>query len=221
MKLSILIASLSLGLGSNLIVLPLTTIASAETLAVPTPTRIAQVGPVPRDEARRWGIRLNGYQIDYYKKHGVFAKTAEQILTVMDPKNDNYRFDSFKEVQQFYDFVVVEKPEAIYMFTNPRGSGYGGFSTATFFKRGPNRTLSSQKSSGCYSASGPAPEPGIDPSGSTSCPGQRNPIDDVLNRSSSPQNPQPSPTTGSSTGSEGVINEVKKRVPGIFDGIFR
>jgi hypothetical protein len=171
---------------------------------------------VLQDEARRWGIRFNGYQIDYYKKHGVFAKTIAQIITVMDQNPSDYRFDRLKEVQKTYDFVIKEKPDAIYMYTTPRVSGHQAYSTATFFKRGPNRTLLSQQSRGCYSASSPAPEPAL---GGNNCPGQKDPMSDFFEESS-PQSSQSSPATGSNTSENRLINEVKKKAPGIFN-IFR
>jgi hypothetical protein len=141
----------------------------------------------------------------------------------MDPKSSNYSFDEFRKLQQFYEFVVVEKPDAIYMYSNPRGAGYQGFSTATFFQRGPNRTLSSQKSSGCYSASGRAPEPGLDASGKQTCPGEMTMEERFKLPPGSLQKPQPSPTTGGSgnTGGDGLIDGIWRQIPGGFNGIFR
>jgi hypothetical protein len=219
MKLPIFVVSLSLS--SNLITLPLATMASAEVSVPPSPLRIAQVDTTTQDDARRWGIRLNGYQMDYYKQHGAFAKTPEQILTVMDPKSSNYSFDTFKKAQQFYDFVVKETPDAIYLLTLPRSSGYGGYSTVTFFQRGPNRTLANQKSHGCYSSSGPAPKPIPDASGKTTCPGQKDPMADFFEKPSSSQPSQSSPATGSLPGNDGPLNEVKKKAPGILNSIFK
>jgi hypothetical protein len=78
MKLPILLAFF---LGGNSILLPLIAVASAEIPRSRLPLRVAQQNrPFVPAEAGRWGIRLNGYQLDYYKKYGVFAKTADSKL---------------------------------------------------------------------------------------------------------------------------------------------
>jgi hypothetical protein len=211
MKLSTLIACISLG--GYLSISPLTSIASAELSVATSPLLVAELDrTTAQDEARRWGIRLNGYQIDYYKKHGVFAKTTAQIITVMDQKSSDYSFDRLKEVQQIYDFIIKEKPDAIYMYTTPRVSGYRAYSTATFFKRGANRTLLSQQSRGCNSTNSPAPEPAL---GNNTCPGQKDPMSDFFKESPS-QSSQSSPAPSNPAG-DGLLNEVKKKAPGIFN----
>jgi hypothetical protein len=109
------------------------------------------------------------------------------------------------------------------MFTNPRGSGYGGFANATFFRPGKLITAA------CSTASGPAPQPVLKPNGETTCPVQKQEtLDDIfgrppgtLQRSQPAPAPQVSPSPRSNTGTEGVVNDVKRRLPGGLGDIFR
>jgi hypothetical protein len=88
LRLSILLASLSIS--GSLIPLSSSPVVSAEIPVFPSPVRIAQIDSQTQEDAKYWGNLLNGYQEDYRRKNGVFARRAEQILTVLDPKS--YQF---------------------------------------------------------------------------------------------------------------------------------
>jgi hypothetical protein len=214
MKFPIFVVSLSLS--SSLSILPLSTITLAE--ASSPPVLISKVHTSVQAEAQRWTVRLTAHQEQYYKKHGVFAKTIEQVFTAIDPASGLTR-QGLKEIEASYTFVIKEKPGAIYTKAIPRDSEATGYSTAMSFKYGPNRTLTILGQGTCSGKQGQPPEEVIvKEDGKITCAQAADPFEQ---RS---QSSQSSPTENRSqqgSNENGLVNEVKNRVPSVFKNIFK
>jgi hypothetical protein len=123
-----------------------------------------------------------------------------------------------RKIEAGYQYVIKEKPGAVYTFAIPRRPDLPGYSHAMFFKHGQNRTLIDQQYRGCSSEKREAPgEPVYNPySREATCPSAQG--DHVQSPQSSPsQATQPS----SLSGDNGLGNEVRKRMPRVLDSIFR